>query len=187
VPRGQPPDKLKPALPPEHDVHQHNLRPEFLCSAQRLSRGSSHADNGQALPCQAAAGGLQEQPAVVHNQDPEHRDVNSVPAGAVPRIGASRNRKSRDLTADPVPGQDIPAADTIMSALQAKRTVQLAADAGSQPADLLVQRFPIVLDGLAALAGYEHVSVAADRVKIRRGAEAGARPPTGSWGRPQTV
>jgi hypothetical protein len=31
------------------------------------------------------------------------------------------------------------------------------------------------------------VSVAADRVKIRRGAEAGARPPTGSPGRPQTV
>ena len=114
--------------------------------------------------------------------------MNSVPAGAVPRIGASRNRKSRDLTADPVPGKDIPAAGTIMSAVQAKRTVQLAADAGSQPADLLVQRFPIALDGLAAaLAGYEHVSVAADRVKIRRGAEAGARPPTGSRGRPQTV
>jgi hypothetical protein len=50
-----------------------------------------------------------------------------------------------------VPGKDIPAAGTIMSALQAKRTVQLAADAGSQPADLLVQRFPIALDGLAAL------------------------------------
>ena len=115
--------------------------------------------------------------------------MNSVPAGAVRRIGAGRNRKSRDLTADPVPGKDIPAAGTIMSALQAKRTVQLAADAGSQPADLLVQRFPIALDGLAAdaLAGYEHVSVAADRVKIRRGAEAGARPPTGSRGRPQTV
>jgi hypothetical protein len=107
--------------------------------------------------------------------------VNSVPAGAVPRIGASRNRKSCDLTADPVPGKDIPAAGTIMSALQAKRTVQLAADAGSQPADLLVQRFPIALDGLAADA------LAADRVKIRRGAEAGARPPTGSRGRPQTV
>jgi len=104
--------------------------------------------------------------------------VNSVPADAVRRIGAGRNRKSRDLTADPVPGKDIPAAGTIMSALQAKRTVQLAADAGSQPADLLVQRFPIALDGLAAdaLAGYEHVSVAADRVKIRRGAEAGHAP-----------
>jgi hypothetical protein len=107
----------------------------------------------------------------------------------VPRIGASRNRQSRDLTADPVPGKDIPAAGTIMPVLQAKRTVQLAADAGSQPANLLVQRFPIALDGLAAdaLAGYEHVSVAVDRVKIRRGAEAGARPPTGSRGRPQTV
>jgi hypothetical protein len=63
-----------------------------------------------------------------------------------------------------------------MPVLQAKRMVQLAADADSQPADLLVQRFPIVLGGLAAdaLAGYEHVIVAADRVKIRRGAEAGA-------------
>ena len=72
-----------------------------------------------------------------------------------------------------------------MPVLQARRTVGLVADAGSQPADLLVQRFPIALDGLAAatLAGYEHVSVAA----IRRGAEAGARPPTGSRGRPQTV
>ena len=32
--------------------------------------------------------------------------MNSVPAGAVPRIGASRNRKSRALTAGPVPGKD---------------------------------------------------------------------------------
>jgi hypothetical protein len=81
--------------------------------------------------------------------------------GAVPRIGASRNRQSRALTADPAPGKDIPAAGTIMPVLQAKRTVQLAADAGSQPADLLVQRFPIALGGLAAdaLAGYEHVIV----------------------------
>jgi hypothetical protein len=37
-----------------------------------------------------------------------------------------------------------------MPVLRAKRTVQLAADAGSQPADLLVQRFPIALRGLAA-------------------------------------
>jgi len=76
-----------------------------------------------------------------------------------------------------------------MPVLQAKRTVRLAADACSQPADLLVQRFPIALGGLAAdaLARHEHVSVAADRVKIRRGAEAGARPPTGSRGRPQAV
>jgi hypothetical protein len=76
-----------------------------------------------------------------------------------------------------------------MPVLQAKQTVQLAADVGSQPTDLLFQQFPIALGGLAAeaLAGYEHVIVAADRVKIRRGAEAGARPPTGSRGRPQTV
>ena len=76
-----------------------------------------------------------------------------------------------------------------MPVLQARRTVGLVADAGSQPADLLVQRIPIALDGLAAdaLAGYEYVSVAADRVEIRCGAEAGARPPTGSRGQPQTV
>ena len=149
--RGQTPGKLKPALTPEHEVHQDNLRPEFLCPSQRLSRGSGNADDAQAFPFQVIAGGLHEQPAVIHNQDTEPRHVNSVPASTMPRIGASRNRKSRDLTADPVPGKDIPAAGTIMSALQAKRTVQLAADAGSQPADLLVQRFPIALDGLAAL------------------------------------
>ena len=65
-----------------------------------------------------------------------------------------------------------------MPVLQARRTVQLVADAGSQPAGLLVQRFPIALDGLAAdvLAGYEYVSMAADRVEIRRGAEAGDVP-----------
>jgi len=62
-----------------------------------------------------------------------------------------------------------------MSAPQAGRTVQPAADAGSQPSDLLVQRFPTTLDGLAAdvLAGYEYVIVVPDRVEIRRGAEAG--------------
>jgi hypothetical protein len=62
-----------------------------------------------------------------------------------------------------------------MSVLQARRTVQLAADARSQPNDLLVQRFAIALNGLAAdvLAGYEYVIVVADRVKIRSGAEAG--------------
>ena len=62
-----------------------------------------------------------------------------------------------------------------MPALQAKRTVQLRRRCGQPPADLLVQRFPIALDGLAAdaLAGYEHIDVAADRVKIRRSAEAG--------------
>ena len=53
---GQPPGKLKPALTPEHDIHQDNLRPQLLCSPQRLSRGSSHADDAQALPFQAAAG-----------------------------------------------------------------------------------------------------------------------------------
>ena len=63
--RGQPPGKLKPALTPEHDVHQDNLRPELLCSPQRLSRGSGNADDAQALPFQAAAGGLQKQPVVV--------------------------------------------------------------------------------------------------------------------------
>jgi hypothetical protein len=41
----------------------------------------------------------------------------------VPRIGASRNRKSRALTADSVPGKDIPAAGKVMSVLQAKRAV----------------------------------------------------------------
>jgi hypothetical protein len=62
-----------------------------------------------------------------------------------------------------------------MPVLHARRAVQLVADAGSQPSDLLVQRFPIALDGLAAdvLAGYEYVIVVADRVEIRRGAEAG--------------
>ena len=82
-----------------------------------------------------------------------------------------------------------------MPVLQARRTVGLVADAGSQPADLLVQRFPIALArrgallrvAADALAGYKYMSVAADRVEIRRGAEAGARPPTGSRGRPQTV
>jgi signal transduction histidine kinase len=34
---GQTPGKLKPALSPEHDVHQDNLRPELLCSPQCLS------------------------------------------------------------------------------------------------------------------------------------------------------
>jgi signal transduction histidine kinase len=34
---GQAPGKLKPALSPEHDVHQDNLRPELLCSPQCLS------------------------------------------------------------------------------------------------------------------------------------------------------
>jgi signal transduction histidine kinase len=34
---GQTPGKLKPALSPEHDVHQDNLRPELLCSLQCLS------------------------------------------------------------------------------------------------------------------------------------------------------
>jgi len=33
---GQTPGKLKPALSPEHDVHQDNLRPELLCSLQCL-------------------------------------------------------------------------------------------------------------------------------------------------------
>ena len=96
--RGQPPGKLKPALTPEYDVHQDNLRPELLCSPQRLSRGSGNADDAQALPFQAIAGGLQKQPVVIHDQDTERRHVNSVPACTVPRIGASRNRKSRALT-----------------------------------------------------------------------------------------
>ncbi len=38
------------------------------------------------------------------------------PACAVPRIGASRNRKSRAPTANPVPGKDIPAPLMISSA-----------------------------------------------------------------------
>jgi hypothetical protein len=65
-----------------------------------------------------------------------------------------------------------------MPVLQARRTVQLVADAGSQPSDLLVKRLPIALDGLAAdvLAGYEYVIMVADRVEIRRGAEAGDVP-----------
>jgi hypothetical protein len=142
------PGKLKPALMPEHDVHQDNLGPELLYSPQRLSRGGGNADDAQALPFQAIAGGLQKQPIVVHNQDTERRHVNSVPACTVPRIGASSNRKSRALTANPVPGKDIPAAGTVMSVLQARRTVQLVADVGSQPSDLLVERFPIALDGL---------------------------------------
>jgi len=55
VVRGQTPGKLKPALTPEHEVHQDNLRPEFLCPSQRLSRGSGNADDAQAFPFQAAA------------------------------------------------------------------------------------------------------------------------------------
>ncbi len=34
---GQTPGKLEPALTPEHDVHQDNLRPELLCPPQCLS------------------------------------------------------------------------------------------------------------------------------------------------------
>jgi len=182
--------QLKPALTPEHDVHQHNLRPQLLCPPQRLSRGSGNADDAQALPFQAIAGGLHEQPAVVHNQDTEPRHVNSVPACTVPRIGASRDRKSRDLSADPVPGKDIPAAGTIMSALQAGRTVEPTADAGSQRSSR--PAVPIALDGLAAdaLAGYENVIVVPDRVEIRRGAEAGdvlIREAGGKPGCPHTV
>jgi signal transduction histidine kinase len=37
VVRGQAPGQLKPALSPEHDVHQDNLRPELLCPPQCLS------------------------------------------------------------------------------------------------------------------------------------------------------
>ena len=74
----QAPGKLEPALIPEHDVHQGNLRPEFFCPAQRLSRGSGHADDAQALPFQAIAGGPQKQPVVVHNQDTERCHMNSV-------------------------------------------------------------------------------------------------------------
>ena len=94
---GQPPGKLKPALTPEHDVYQDNLRPEFLCPPQRLSRGSGNTDHAQALLFQAIASGLHKQPVVVHNQDTEPRHVTSVPTCPMPRIGASRNRKSRAL------------------------------------------------------------------------------------------
>ena len=45
---GQLPGKLKPALPPEHDIHQDNLRPQLRCPAQRLSRGRGNADDAQA-------------------------------------------------------------------------------------------------------------------------------------------
>ena len=100
---GQTPGKLKPALTPQHDVHQDNLRPELRYLPQRLSRGNGNADDMQALPFQAIAGGLQKQLVVVHNQDTERCHVNSVPACAVPRIGASRNRKSRALAADSAP------------------------------------------------------------------------------------
>jgi hypothetical protein len=88
------PGKLKPALPSEHDVDQDNIGPQLLCTPQRLSRGSGNADDAQALPFQPIAGGLQEQPAIVHHQDTERRHVTSVPASTVPRIRASRNRKS---------------------------------------------------------------------------------------------
>jgi hypothetical protein len=66
---GQTPGKLKPALTPEHDVHQDNLRTEFLCAPQRLSRGSGDANDAHSLPFQAIACGTQEHPVVVHNQD----------------------------------------------------------------------------------------------------------------------
>jgi hypothetical protein len=94
----QTPGKLKPALSPEHDVHQDNLRPELLCPLERLSRGSGNTDDAQASLFQAIAGGLEKQQVVVHNQDPDRRHVTSVPASAVPRIGASRNRPTRSLS-----------------------------------------------------------------------------------------
>ena len=74
-----------------------------------------------------------------------------------------------------MPGKDIPAAGTIMSALQAGRTVEPAADAGQSAERSSRPAVPIALDGLAAdaLAGYEYVIVVPDRVEIRRGAEAG--------------
>jgi hypothetical protein len=46
---GQTPGKLKPALPPEHDVYQDNIWPQLLCMSQRLSRGSGDADDAQTL------------------------------------------------------------------------------------------------------------------------------------------
>ena len=90
---GQTPGKLKPALPAEHDVYQDNLWPEFFCSLQRLSRGSGHTGDAQALVFQAIAGGLQKHSVVVHNQDTERCHVNSVSVCMVPHIGASRNRR----------------------------------------------------------------------------------------------
>ena len=96
---GQTPGKLKPALTPEHDVYQDNLRPELLCPPQRLSRVSGHTDDAQASLFQAIAGSLQEQPVVVHDQDPQRRHVTSVPASTMPRIGASRNARCRRLPA----------------------------------------------------------------------------------------
>jgi signal transduction histidine kinase len=96
---GQTPGKLKPALTPEHDVYQDNLRPELLGPLQCLSRGSGNTDDAHASLFQAIAGGLQEQPVAVHDQDTERRHVTSVPASAVPRIGASRNAWCRRLPA----------------------------------------------------------------------------------------
>jgi hypothetical protein len=81
---GQAPGKLKPALTPERDVHQDNLRPELLCPQQCLSRGSGNTDDAQASLFQAIAGSLQEQPVVVHDQDTERRHVTSVQ-----RLGAA--------------------------------------------------------------------------------------------------
>ena len=75
MPRGQPPGKLEPALTCEHDVHQDNLRPELRCLPQRLSGGSGHPDDAQALSFQAIAGGLQKQPVVIHDQDTERRHL----------------------------------------------------------------------------------------------------------------
>ena len=101
---GQTPGQLKPALTSERDVYQDDLRPELLCSPHRLSRGSGDADNAQASSFQPIAGGLQEQRVVVHDEDTERRrHVNSVPASAVRRIRASRNRKRRAPIADPRP------------------------------------------------------------------------------------
>ena len=98
---GQAPGKVKPALASKHDVYQDYLRPELLCSLQRLSRGSDNADDAQALLFQPIAGGLQKQPVVVHDQNTERRHVTSVPASAVPRIEASTNRKGRALSHPP--------------------------------------------------------------------------------------
>jgi len=90
---GARPGKVEPALTSQHDVHQHDLRPQFSCSLQRLSGGSGTADHTQALPFQQNARSLKKQPVVVHNQDTE-RHTDSVPARSVPRIAASSHPKN---------------------------------------------------------------------------------------------
>ena len=103
---GPAPGTHEPALTPQHDVHQHNLRPQLSCSLYCLSRGSGTADHTQALPFQQSARSLKKPPVVIHNQDTE-RHTDSVPARSIPRIAASSHPKICVLAAPLMQGKHI--------------------------------------------------------------------------------